>query len=413
VQSTELRPINITILREDAFLSVSLTDSRSVGRYGRIEVDASLLGALQAHAVQNLRRQACGDPASLTPGYAASERRKLGSAIFSQLLPEAIRAFLMQCPRRCLCLQLSESLIAIPWEIAFDGENFLGEKFRISRQIICDEEISALPPARLDREVLRVLLITGNGLLPPHHADPENLLGRLATSSELSAKSVHARGLRRAEALRLIGESDVVHYAGPVCGSPGGDGNADWWKGSESISLREIAALPYPPQLLVSENTDLRHVGSLEAGGNHSLAKAACRSGVSILVCDKVPGDDVSLDFMQQIYRELARGSALGEAARHAAAVTRRNSASESAACAHAALYGDPALVLFSRGERAGQHDNRRQVTSMFHDLVESTRLVQSLGAEKYGDLLARHHALCASIVARHGGVSSHPQGNE
>lgn len=413
VYSTDLRPINITILREDAFLSVSLTDSRSVGRFGRIDVKAGLIDELKTRAAPVLRQQAASGPETVAHGNAASERQRLGSTIFSQLLPEGIRAFLIQCPPRYLYLQLSESLMAIPWEIAFDGESFLGEKFRISRQIICDEEISAPPPARSHREVLKVLIIGGKGQLPSPDAYPESLLGRLGAIAELSSKSVHASDLRRDEGLRLIGESDVVHYVGPVCSSASSDGDVNWWKGSESISLREVATLPYPPQLLVSENTDFRHVDSLESGGNHSLAKAACRSGLSILVRDSVPGGDGSLDFMQEFYRELARGSALGEAARHATAVTRRKAASESAACLDTALYGDSTLVLFSQIERARQQDNLRQVTIMSHDLVDSTRLLGTLGAEKYSDLLASYHERCASIVARHGGVSDDPQGDD
>jgi class 3 adenylate cyclase/predicted ATPase len=412
VHSTDLRPINITILHEVTFLSVSLTDSRSVGRFGRIDVPAGLLDELKTRAAPVLPQQASGATASIARGNIASQRQELGSAIFSQLLPESIRDFLIQCPPRYLYLQLSESLVAIPWEIAFDGEHFLGEKFRISRQIICDEEISAPPPARSDREFLNVLIVGGNGQLPPHDAYPESLLGRFGTISDLSAKSVHASGLGREEALRLIGESDVVHYVGPMYSGAGIDGDVNWWNGSEPITVREIANLPYPPQLLVSENTGFRHADSLEADRNHALAKAACRSGLNILVRDSVPGGG-SLDFMQNIYRELTRGSALGEAVRHATAVTRRKAAIESAAYLDAALYGDSTLVLFSQLNRARQKDDLRQVTTMSHDLVDSTRLLGTLGAEKYSDLLAIYHRCCASIVARHGGVSDDPQGDD
>ncbi len=116
---------------------------------------------------------------------------------------------------------------------------------------------------------------------------------------------------------------------------------------------------------------------------------------------------------MQEIYRELARGSALGEAVRRATAMTRRKAEAENAACPYAALYGDCALVPFSQIGRAKPQDDLRQVTIMSHDLVESTRLLASLGAERYSELLASYHDRCASIVARHGGVSDDPQGDD
>ncbi len=411
MHGTDQRPISLTILHEDAFLSVSLTDSRSVARFGRTDVDAGLLAELNTRAAPVSRQQAAGGPVAVARGNAAGERQRLGGRIFSQLLPEGIRAFLLQSPPRYLNLQLSESLIEVPWEIAFDGESFLGEKFRIARQILFDEEISAPPPARLQRASLQVLIIRASAQLPPHDAYPENLLGRLVRMRELSVTSVHAGALRRVEALRLMGESDVAHYVGPVCA--GADGGFNWWEDGESVSLHEVAALPYPPRLLVSENTGFRQVDLSKPGGNRSLAKAACRSGLNLLVCDSVPGGEGKHEFMQEIYREIARGSALGEAARHATAVIHRNAATENTACLDAALYGDATIVLFSQIDRGRQQDDLRQVTIMSHDLAGSTRLLRTLGAEKYSDLLAGYHQRCAGIVARHGGVSDDPQGDD
>ncbi len=404
MHSTDLRPINVTILHEDAFLTVALTDARSVGRFGRIELRPGLLDEMQARAAS--------DAGSAAPGIAACRREQLGRAIFSQLLPEGIRAFLAQCPPRYLNWQISESLIAIPWEIAFDGESYLGEKFRISRQIVSDDEISAPPPVRPQRELLQVLIIGGDGPSPVPDAGPEILRKRLGMIPKLRAKSVHVGDVGRVEALRLIGESDVVHYIGSVCGNAGIGGNVDWWKGRGAISLRELAGLAYPPQLLVSENTELGHAGAMAAAGNDALAQAACHAGLSILVRASVRGGG-DADFMQEFYRQLARGAALGEAARHARMLTRRNAPTAAPPCADAVLYGDSTLVLSAQIERAPQQDDLRQVTIMSHDLVDSTRLLASLGAEKYSDLLARYHERCASIVASHGGVSDDPQGDD
>lgn len=406
---TDLRPINVTILHDAACLSVSLTDSRSIGRCGRIAVPPGLLEELQQAVAQG---QAYGGTESLARSDAAAQRRKLGSAIFAQLLPDAIRAFLVQSPARCLYFQLSESLLAIPWEIAYDGECFLGEKFRISRQILSDAEISVVPPASSQRDVLKVLIVGADATSPQQHAYAEGLLARLVAIPGLFAQSVHASGLGREAALQLMGESDIVHCAGAVRGSVGIDGDIDWWKCGESISLREIAALPNPPRLLVSENTDFSRSGTPKSTGQHALAKAACRHGLNILLRDSAPGDG-GLELMQEIYRELARGSALGEALRQAVVLARSKAQAQGAACPQAALYGDCAAVPFAHSDHARQHDDLRQVTILSHDLVDSTRLLAGLGAEKYSELLARYHQRCADIVSRHGGISDDPQGDD
>ena len=44
-------------------------------------------------------------------------------------------------------------------------------------------------------------------------------------------------------------------------------------------------------------------------------------------------------------------------------------------------------------------------VTFVFTDIEGSTRMLEELGADAYGELLARHHEACRAAWARHGGV--------
>lgn len=62
--------------------------------------------------------------------------------------------------------------------------------------------------------------------------------------------------------------------------------------------------------------------------------------------------------------------------------------------------------------QRNSSHDpsspvesERRQLTVMFADLMASTRLIETLGAEDYSELLGIYHAACEEVVTKHGGV--------
>ncbi len=387
LDSADLRPVNLTILHEEALLSIALTDGRSVGRFGRIQISPGLLDELRL----------CSAPA-----------QESGSAIFARLLPQAIRGFLIQSPPRCLYLQLSESLIGIAWESAFDGNNFLGERFAISRQIVSDEEIAAPAPARPARERLKLLIVDAGADTPQRHAYSASLLERLAAMPEFTAQHVKPGAFGRDAILQLIGDSDIVHYIGDPGGQPSADGDIEWWQGEGSVTLREIAALPYAPRLLISEDDGATHPGLARSTAGHALAKAACRHGLNLLVRDAKPARS---DFMRDFYRELARGACLGEAVRRTAAPAGRSAGADGGARPRSALYGDCALALVARTGR--QQDDLRQVTIMSHDLVDSTRLLARLGAEKYSELLAGYHRRCADIVSRHGGVSDDPQGDD
>src|SRR5205814_8195985 len=122
------RPITVAILREDAGLAVSLTDSRSIAYFGRVDLDGSVLAQIHARTARAFGR--AGSPrADAGANAMRAELRALGSILYSRLLPLEIRSFLTRCPTRHLYLQVSESLMAIPWESAFDGDRTLGEKF--------------------------------------------------------------------------------------------------------------------------------------------------------------------------------------------------------------------------------------------------------------------------------------------
>jgi predicted ATPase/class 3 adenylate cyclase len=84
-----------------------------------------------------------------------------------------------------------------------------------------------------------------------------------------------------------------------------------------------------------------------------------------------------------------------------------------SVAALQAALYGDGNLVVFAKDRHSRGEDNLRQVTIMSFDLVESTRLLAALGAEKYSEVLAEYHERCAQILAGCGGAPDDPQGDD
>src|SRR5437763_4470410 len=51
-------------------------------------------------------------------------------------------------------------------------------------------------------------------------------------------------------------------------------------------------------------------------------------------------------------------------------------------------------------------------VTFLFTDIEGSTRLLQQLGRERYGELLARHNELLRSVFEQHGGIEVDRQGD-
>ena len=106
-------------------------------------------------------------------------------------------------------------------------------------------------------------------------------------------------------------------------------------------------------------------------------------------------------------------GATLGESVRVARSELHRHSGIAGVAGLQAELYGDGGLVVFAKDRHARGEDNLRQVTIMSLDLVESTRLMTVLGAERFSEVLAEFHRRCAQILTGRGGALDDPQGDD
>jgi class 3 adenylate cyclase/predicted ATPase len=411
VASADSRQLVVTILRDGAALSVWLTDVLPIGRPARVGLSAALRNELNARMKDAQQPGSAG--ARAVPGDDALRRtQRLGSLIFARLFPDAVRAALVRSAAHCLYLQIDAALAGIPWELAFDGENFLGEKFAVARRISTATRVEGAAAERPRRDALKVLLIRGEAIPPACDAYRARLAQRLAVIEGVSATQMNAGGLLRSQALRLFAESDVVHYFGPPRGAARGAGQDYWWPGAEAVRMRDAAALASPPQLLVSEFCAKRGAARPPDGTEARLAAAAAGLGLNILMRGPHAAGEGDPGFMERVYRELAQGAALAESVRCARAASIQQARAGAALVTDAALYGDALHVAFPREALPRQRDNRRQVTIMSCDMVDSTRLLKSLGAEKYSEVLARYWNRCEGIVARHGGSMEDPKGD-
>lgn len=417
----DLRPLHLAIVQDGGALAFSLSDARALWRHANLPLQPRHLAGWLLRA-QALQRECAGTAGATgtTGGEVEARRCLLGTEMFQALLPAVIGGILAQSTARSLTLQVSPALAPLPWEMLHDGSAFLGDKFALVRQIIDDAVPQRTLPARAQRSLLRVLLIAGQDSPQPCAAYIGRLHQIIGTFDRIEPTLVQADDMKREDLLRLAASYEVLHYAGPVNPAPSPAGGSAWWPGVQSLGIEQLAALPHPPLLLISDNTDTLDAGGRDLdgscdpsdpsapsaarlAGNAALAAAACGAGLNLLARDLHATGDVSLDLMREFYRKLARGAALAEALRHA-----RQTASTAGA-----LYGDGALVPLPSGVTPRDEDNLRQITTLSFDLVGSTALLARLGAERYSEVLAGFHHTCTSIISRHGGVADDPQGDD
>ncbi|MBA2963115.1 MULTISPECIES: AAA family ATPase [Ramlibacter] len=396
---TEGPPLHLTVLPQRGGLAAVLTDLGPLARLETIDTAEAILLDLQVQSGRWL------DTEAPSTADASSDLRAFGRQLLDRLIPPGIATFLREAAPGALTLQLDRSLAWVPWELAWDGQDFLGEKFRLARRIVAGMEAARAAPPAPTRGTLKVLLVAGGGAAA---ATASRLNAGLRSMAGVAVSVVSSNDLPRDDLLRLIGANDIVHFAGPVDGRPAPDDSVLWWWEGEPLDIGSIGRLASPPPLLLSQNT-VPGTDSAQPP-NRAVALDACRHGLNLLSCEPA-GAGQAADFLLPLYAALARGAPLAEALRSSRGAFRRTAGPTALAALRAELYGDGAVVLCDR--RASVEDNLRQVTILSIDLAGSTRLLGELGAETYSDLLSRYHQACVDIVRRHGGTPDDFQGDD
>jgi class 3 adenylate cyclase/predicted ATPase len=393
------------IRRERGRVAMMLSDSRSVAYSLHATATDSLLDELPRAA------EALQVPSTepLLPNM-----RRLGADLYDQFFRGPIRQYLAGSPTTYLSLQIQESLLRVPWELAFDGEVFLAEKFLVSRQVLSRRQQPLPHEMRAASGEMRVLLIGSSPAAPVSGPYCQLLAQHISNANYGVTPTLAAVEDGRQIILDLIPEHDVVHYLGAVSGAAAPQGDITWWDGTKSVTVRDLARLRRTPQLIVCEIAPAPADREANFSRAHAFAGAACHLQLNVLLgmWPGFPAND-NLEYMRQVYAALRQGAGLAESVRTPRAALTRLRHTTSFSGLGAVLYGDPLRTVVI-GAAAGSHqvDNRRQITILACDIVRSTELLKSLGDEKYSEILSQYHRTVEEIVRGHLGSIEDPQGD-
>lgn len=160
-------PIHLTILRKGDTNIVDLAEVGSLIPHSETQVDSAFLHELAAEVAriatpgynyrdgQNAQSRFSGQLSNA----ALRDLQRIGGLIFSHLLTEPARKRLRAADPCDLYLRLDEQLIHVPWEICFDGKDFLATKFRVGRQIITRYPLPNVSSKQQPTGLPRVLFI--------------------------------------------------------------------------------------------------------------------------------------------------------------------------------------------------------------------------------------------------------------
>lgn len=360
-------PIYLTILRQGEINLIDLAEVGAVIPRSETHVDDDFLRELTAE-IMHLATPAYGRGA-VSPGsqdFSERERgavvqdlQRIGGLIFSHLLTEPARQRLRAASPCDLYLRLDEHLLQLPWELGYDGEQFLATKFRMGRQVITGSPIVRTGTVPRETGQLKVLLIADpTESLPQAATEAEHLCSLLDTLPTVEVTLLGGRDIRKVPLLAALEAHEVVHFAGHSHYNSSTPSKSGWLLHEGILTAGEISKLGRPPLLVFSNSCQAGTTAEWTSGYRYEgqafgIGSAFLLAGVQHYIGTFwVVHDEESVGFATAFYRSVVAGQSVGEALLEARRETIAQKGWQRLTWASYMLYGDPTFTLLPTTKR-------------------------------------------------------------
>lgn len=282
--------------------------------------------------------------------------KKSGQLLWDQLLAKSVKGKLKNALAQDLVLSLDEELIGIPWELLYDGENFLCLKFNLGRLVRTKEQANHVQYRGLAHKIKMLILANPTNDLKSAYLEGvyiKNQFDRRRREISIDFKSTNIDTLYLKKNLR---DYDIVHFAGHCEYDLEDSQDAGWILNDGRFTAQDILAMGQSlplPALVFSNACHSAEVNSnlTEADyqiKTYSLAAAFLFSGTLhyIGALRKIE-DPLSLAFAKEFYAQLINGSSVGECVRQGRLRLIKEYGIGAVPWASYLLYGDPNFALF------------------------------------------------------------------
>jgi adenylate cyclase len=355
-------PISLTILRRGETNIIDLAEVGALIPRSETHVaDAFLQELAQEMELLTTRvgqERSVSGQSSLTaaaPPKVSQDLQRLGSVIFSHLFTEPARARLRTATPCALHLRLDEQLLAVPWELAYDGTDFLATKFGVGRQVITSQPVPRRAGEQSVEGPLRVLLIADpTESLSQAGREVDQLCTLLADVAGIKVTLMGGKLVRKLPLLAAVPEYDIVHFAGHSFYDPSFPQQSGWQLHEGVLSAAELSKVSRPPRLVFSNSCQAGTTAAWPAAPGYRYEGRAFGLGSAFLLAGVqnyvgpfwVIHDEESVGFALAFYEHLARGLTPGGALQQARQATIKRHDGHGLTWASYLLYGDPTAAL-------------------------------------------------------------------
>ena len=345
--------------REERRLKVSFFEGgeKTLRPYEIHEVAWEQLDKACLEIINLLRRSNRG--AKLTPEILNS-LKKSGQLLFDFLIPSKAKEKLASTTAQSLTLHLDDSLVHIPWELLYDGREFLCRRFAIGR-IASTRQTPTSRSSRTLKAPFKVLILADpRGDLQASYREGLEIKAFLDERRDIFHVDFKSHPVDISFVKKNLRDYDIVHYGGHADYHSQNPCESGWLLTDGKLRANDICTmggLQSMPLLVFSNACQTGQTGEwqIKEGCEQEifgLANAYLLSGVQHYIgtfWEIV--DEPSSSFAKHFYGSLADGDPVGAALRKARQALIDAYGEETLVWASYMLYGDPSFE-FAAGEK-------------------------------------------------------------
>ncbi|MDD5129890.1 MAG: tetratricopeptide repeat protein [Candidatus Omnitrophica bacterium] len=347
----------LEVFRQENSLRIGLFDqgqaTPTLRHYRQVGVSFSELKHLSLEMIEVLNRKAVDKASRLEQ---LKDLEKIGRLFWDHLLSRSIKERLKNSQHASLVLSLDEELIYIPWELIFDGTDFLCLKFSLGRLVRSKGDGTSLQYRELSDSLRMLVLADPNADLNSAYAEGLNIKNQFNHKTKKVRLDFKSRNINKHYVKKNICDYDIVHFAGH-CEFDKSETKGSGWVLSDGVfSVDDILKMGQSCSLPAMVFSNACHSAEVNPAlidteyqlANYSMASAFLFSGVRHYIGSiRKIEDGASLVFAREFYAKLISGVSVGESLRSAKLKLVKDYGLASLHWVNYLLYGDPGFIFF------------------------------------------------------------------
>jgi class 3 adenylate cyclase/CHAT domain-containing protein len=285
-----------------------------------------------------------------------AQLKEVGQQLYDMLITPKAREALSNTEAASLIISMDDNLIQVPWEIMFDGKDFLCLRFAMGRVVSTRQSMGAVKTRDIQHPLKMLVLSDPKGDLKASYSEGRSIRDELDKLSDYISANLKSGPINTEYVSGKMRSYDVLHYAGHADYDVNDPSNSGWLLSDGKLTAREILDMAggKPMPSLVFSNAC--HSGQTEEWSItdgfgdeiYGLANAFLRSGVQHYIGTFWEVlDEPSELFAVRFYVELMQGASVGEAARLARLHLIEKYGENNIVWSSYMLYGDPTFMYF------------------------------------------------------------------